>query len=101
MYLRTVKQLLRQASPSFDERAYGFTSLVDLLRAAHKDGAFRNLVRRMGVSVVDAAYVCATTPSRQLGLTRMGEVAVGMAADLAILTKDLQVSATFVDGRRC
>jgi N-acetylglucosamine-6-phosphate deacetylase len=65
------------------------------------DGAFRTLVTRMGVSVVDAAYVCATTPSRQLGLTRTGEIAVGMAADLAVLTKDLQVAATFVDGRRC
>ena len=49
LYLRNVKQLLRQASPSFDERAYGFTSLVDLLRAAHKEGAFRVDRDRQGV----------------------------------------------------
>jgi len=65
------------------------------------DGAFRTLVNRMGVSIVDAAFVCATTPSRQLGLTRTGEIATGMAADLAVLTRDFFVAATFVDGRRC
>ena len=62
------------------------------------DGAFRVLMTRMGASLVDAAYVCATTPARQLGLTRTGEIAVGMAADLAVLTKDFQVAATYVEG---
>jgi N-acetylglucosamine-6-phosphate deacetylase len=62
------------------------------------DGAFRVLVQRMGATVVDAAYMCATSPARQLGLTRTGEIAVGMAADVAVLTKDFQVAATFVDG---
>jgi hypothetical protein len=49
LYLRNVKQLLRQARPSFDERAYGFGSLVDLLRAAHKEGVFRVERDRQGV----------------------------------------------------
>ena len=62
------------------------------------DGAFRVLMSRMGASLVDAAYVCATTPARQLGLTRTGEIAVGMAADLAVLTTDFKVVATYVDG---
>lgn len=62
------------------------------------DGAFRVLMTRMGASLVDAAYVCATTPARQLGLTRTGEIAVGMAADLTLLTADFQVTATYVDG---
>jgi N-acetylglucosamine-6-phosphate deacetylase len=62
------------------------------------DGAFRTLVTRMGVSLVDAAYVCATTPARQLGLTRTGEIAVGMAADLAVLTPAFRVVSTYVDG---
>ena len=62
------------------------------------DGAFRTLVRRMGASLVDAAYVCATSQARQLGLTRTGEIAVGMAADVTVLTKDLAVAATYVDG---
>jgi uncharacterized LabA/DUF88 family protein len=49
MYLRNVKQILRQATPPFDERAYGFGSLVDLLRAAHKDGLLRVDRDRQGV----------------------------------------------------
>ena len=49
MYLRNVKQILRQATPSFDERAYGFANLVDLLRAAQKDGLVRVDRDRQGV----------------------------------------------------
>lgn len=62
------------------------------------DGAFRVLIERMGASLVDAAYMCATTQARQLGLTRTGEIAVGMAADLAVLSRDYVVRATYVDG---
>jgi N-acetylglucosamine-6-phosphate deacetylase len=62
------------------------------------DGAFRVLMSRMGASLVDAAYMCATTPARQLGLTRTGEIAVGMAADVAVLTADFEVVATYIDG---
>ena len=49
LYLRTVKQVLRSQTPPFDERAYGFPSLVDLLRASHKEGAFRVERDRQGV----------------------------------------------------
>jgi len=49
LYLRTVKQILRAQTPPFDERAYGFPSLVDLLRASHKEGAFRVERDRQGV----------------------------------------------------
>jgi uncharacterized LabA/DUF88 family protein len=49
MYLRNVKQVFRQASPAFDERAYGFATLVDLLRAAQKDGIVRMDRDRQGV----------------------------------------------------
>ena len=49
MYLRNVKQMVRQANPSFDERAYGFANLADLLRAAHRDGAVRVERDRQGV----------------------------------------------------
>lgn len=63
------------------------------------DGAFRTLVQKMGASLVDAAYVCATSQARQLGLTRTGEIAEGMVADLAVLTDDLSVAATVIGGR--
>jgi uncharacterized LabA/DUF88 family protein len=49
MYLRNVKQVLRDTDASFDERAYGFGNLVDLLRAAHKDGVLRVDRDRHGV----------------------------------------------------
>jgi hypothetical protein len=41
MYLRNVKQILRQADGGFDERRYGFGGLMDLLRACQKEGIVR------------------------------------------------------------
>jgi len=49
MYLRNVKQVFRQATPPFDERAYGYGTLVDLLRAAQKEGIVRMERDRQGV----------------------------------------------------
>jgi uncharacterized LabA/DUF88 family protein len=49
MYLRNVKQLIRQANAGFDERTYGFANLVDLLRAAARDGAVRVDRDRQGI----------------------------------------------------
>ncbi len=41
MYLRNVKQLLRAADLGFDERRYGFSGLVELVRACQKEGLVR------------------------------------------------------------
>jgi hypothetical protein len=41
MYVRQAKQHLRAAIEGFDERKYGFASVVDLLRAAGKEGVLR------------------------------------------------------------
>ena len=41
MYLRNVKQLLRAAEGGFDERRYGFTGLIDLLRACQREALLR------------------------------------------------------------
>jgi uncharacterized protein (TIGR00288 family) len=41
MYVRQAKQYLRNAIEGFDERKYGFASVVDLLRAAGKEGVLR------------------------------------------------------------
>jgi uncharacterized protein (TIGR00288 family) len=41
MYVRQAKQFLRQAIEGFDERKYGFSSVVDLLRAAGREGVLR------------------------------------------------------------
>jgi hypothetical protein len=49
MYLRNVKQLFRSVTPEFDERAYGFANLVDLLRAAARENIVRVDRDRQGV----------------------------------------------------
>ena len=63
------------------------------------DRAFSTLVRMMGVGLVEAAAVCATTPARALGLKDTGIIAKGAIADLAVLDADLRVTHTFISGR--
>lgn len=63
------------------------------------DRAFRRLVS-LGVSLVDAARMCATTPARQLRLNDTGRLAVGAVADLVILDSELLVRDTFLRGVR-
>ena len=41
MYLRNVKQILRQVEGGFDERRYGFGGLMDLLKACQREGVVR------------------------------------------------------------
>ena len=48
MYIRQAKQFMRNVEPSFDERKFGFGSLVDLLRAAQREGLFRMERDRQG-----------------------------------------------------
>jgi N-acetylglucosamine-6-phosphate deacetylase len=62
------------------------------------DRAFAKLVSEMGVSVLDAARTCATTPARALGLQDAGAIAEGSVADLALLDRDFRVASTYVGG---
>ena len=48
MYIRQAKQFMRNVDPTFDERKFGFGNLVDLLRAAQRDGVFRMERDRQG-----------------------------------------------------
>lgn len=63
------------------------------------DRAFETLVGEVGVSLVDAALMCATTPARELGLVGHGVLAVDAAADFAILDRQLRVVQTYVGGQ--
>jgi N-acetylglucosamine-6-phosphate deacetylase len=63
------------------------------------DGAFRTLVRGVGLTLVDAAVMCATTPARELGLVGHGVLATDAVADLVVLDPDLRVVQTYVGGR--
>jgi uncharacterized LabA/DUF88 family protein len=49
LYMRNVKQVIKQVDAAFDERAYGFASIVDLLRAAGREGVLRVERDRQGV----------------------------------------------------
>jgi len=62
------------------------------------DGAFRNLVAKIGLSPVDAAILCATTPARELGLHGHGVIAPGAIADIVVLDQDFRVLHTYVGG---
>jgi N-acetylglucosamine-6-phosphate deacetylase len=62
------------------------------------DRAFARLTSEVGLSLSDAAMVCATTPARALGLQGFGVLAAGAMADLVILDRDLRVVQTWVAG---
>ena len=61
--------------------------------------AFQVLVGRIGLSLVDAATLCATTPARELGLVGHGVLAPDAVADLVVLDASLSVVQTYVGGR--
>jgi N-acetylglucosamine-6-phosphate deacetylase len=63
------------------------------------DVAFRRAVREVGMSLPDAVQVASLTPARVLGMAgRIGSIAVGKAADLVVLSDDLEVSGVMKDG---
>jgi hypothetical protein len=62
MYLRNVKQILRAAG-GFDERRYGFSGLIDLLRACQRDGWIRlERDRRGGLRVFQGPELARIAP---------------------------------------
>jgi len=63
------------------------------------DRAFQLLVNRVGLSLVDAATVCATTAARELGLVGHGVIAHDAVADLVVLDPHLSVVQTYIAGR--
>ena len=62
------------------------------------DGAFRMLVQRVGLSLQDAARMCATTPAGAISAADIGAIAVGKWADLTVLSRDLHVSRVYIAG---
>jgi hypothetical protein len=54
MYIRQIRQFLRNADESFDERKLGFTGIVEFLRACQREGLLRLERDRQGVMRVFA-----------------------------------------------
>jgi N-acetylglucosamine-6-phosphate deacetylase len=63
------------------------------------DRAFRTLVGAIGLSLVDAATICATTQARELGLVGHGILAPEAVADLVVLDAHFCVVQTYVAGQ--
>jgi N-acetylglucosamine-6-phosphate deacetylase len=63
------------------------------------DRAFQTLVGAVGLSLVDAVTLCATTAARELGLVGHGVLAVDAVADLVVLDAQLAVVQTYVGGQ--
>jgi uncharacterized LabA/DUF88 family protein len=83
MYLRNVKQLLRASDSAFDERRYGFSGLVELVRACQKDGLVRlERDRRGGLRVFPGPALQlqrgaeTAPPSREAPAERNGNVQI-------------------------
>jgi N-acetylglucosamine-6-phosphate deacetylase len=66
---------------------------------ATMDGVFRFLINDVGLSLNDAAQLCATTPAAQLGLIDTGTLTKGAMADLVVLDRNFTVKRTYVAGR--
>ena len=62
------------------------------------DRVFQMLVGPVGLSLVDAATLCSTTPARELGLVGHGVLAVDAMADLLVLDAQLSIVQTYVGG---
>jgi N-acetylglucosamine-6-phosphate deacetylase len=62
------------------------------------DAAFRMLVTRIGLSLPDAARMCATTPAEAIKAADIGAIVAGKWADLTVLDRDLRVTHTYVGG---
>lgn len=62
------------------------------------DRAFERLVALVGLTPVDAAIMCSTTPARELGLHGYGVIADGAVADLAVLDRRHRIRQTWIDG---
>jgi N-acetylglucosamine-6-phosphate deacetylase len=63
------------------------------------DRAFEMLITLVGLSPVEAAMMCATTPARELGLVGHGAITPGAVADLVVLDAQFAVVQTYVAGR--
>jgi hypothetical protein len=89
LYVRQAKQYLRNAVEGFDERKYGFASVVDLLRAAGKEGVLRIERDRQGAVRVFPGPNLAGRPAAAAG---SDEAAQSQPVDLDE-TVDVEVPA--------
>jgi N-acetylglucosamine-6-phosphate deacetylase len=66
---------------------------------ATMDRVFQTLVTKIGLSLIDACTLCATTPARELALVGHGVLAIDAVADLVVLDSRFSVVQTYVAGQ--
>jgi N-acetylglucosamine-6-phosphate deacetylase len=66
---------------------------------ATMDAVFRFLVLDVGLSLSDAAQLCARTPASELGLQEFGAITEGATADLVVMDRHFRVVRTYIAGR--
>lgn len=62
------------------------------------DVAFERLITRIGLTPVQAAAMCSTTPARELGLHGHGVLVPGAVADLVVLDRHYKVAQCWIGG---
>ncbi len=62
------------------------------------DAVFRFLIGPVGLSLVEASHLTATTPADVLGRPDLGRLAAGAVADVVVLDAGFRVRQTWVDG---
>jgi uncharacterized LabA/DUF88 family protein len=62
MYLRNVKQFVKNAAPTWDERKYGFASFLEAVRAAQRAGILKLERNRQGILRVYPGNVISQLP---------------------------------------
>jgi hypothetical protein len=65
MYIRQLKQYLRNVDATFDERKFGFENLGDLMRACQRDGLLRIERDRQGGMRIFPGNLAASQPAPQ------------------------------------
>src|SRR5262249_46645945 len=63
------------------------------------DRAFKLLVGRIRLPLVDAAMLCSPSPARGLGLAGQGELVPDAVADIVVLDAQFAVVQTYIAGR--
>jgi uncharacterized protein (TIGR00288 family) len=101
LYVRQAKQFLRVAIAGFDEKNYGLVSVVDLLRAAGKDGVLRVERDRHGaIRVFPGPKLTRTAPVIvQEPVDDMSVEAMAEPVDIAPLVAETVVEPPIVEAQ--
>lgn len=62
------------------------------------DEAFRNLVNKIGLDLIDASRRVSTYAADYLGVQDRGRLSAGAWADVVVLNRDLSMNAVYVEG---